>query len=139
MPLKTQLDEQPTLNLTPMIDMLFLLIIFFMAATTFTSEERNVEVKVPQVASGTGLAAPTQKHVINVDRDGAIVMNSQTLTLAELSAALRQLVAQHPGSVVTVRGDGEGNLQNVAAVLSACKQAGVRDMAISVRVARRLE
>ena len=50
MPLKLQHDEAPALNLTSMIDVLFLLIIFFMVATKFDELERNIEVAVPEVA-----------------------------------------------------------------------------------------
>ena len=50
MPLKIQHDEAPALNLTSMIDVLFLLIIFFMVATKFDEMERNIEVAVPEVA-----------------------------------------------------------------------------------------
>ena len=49
MPLKTHQDEQPTLNLTPMIDIVFLLIIFFMVGTKFAEWENNLALKVPQV------------------------------------------------------------------------------------------
>ena len=54
MPLKIQHDEAPALNLTSMIDVLFLLIIFFMVATKFDEMERNIEVAVPEVAPMTG-------------------------------------------------------------------------------------
>jgi biopolymer transport protein ExbD len=139
MPLKTQQDEQPTLNLTPMIDVVFLLIIFFMAATKFTSDERALDVKVPQVGNTSLAVAPTERRVINVSRDGAILLNSVPVTLDELTAQLRDAVALQPRVGVNVRGDGEGNFQSVATVLDACRQAGVQDMAISVRVARRIE
>ena len=49
MPLKTHQDEQPTLNLTPMIDIVFLLIIFFMVGTKFAEMERTVQLEVPKV------------------------------------------------------------------------------------------
>ena len=50
MPLKTHLDEQPSLNLTPMIDIVFLLIIFFMVGTKFTELERKIALEVPQIS-----------------------------------------------------------------------------------------
>ena len=56
MPLKTQQDEVPTLNLTPMIDVLFLLIIFFMAGTKFTDWESRLNLKLPQVSQDGALA-----------------------------------------------------------------------------------
>ena len=70
MPLKVQQDEQPQLNLTPMIDVLFLLIIFFMVATTFGDLERNMELQVPEVAEAGDSVRPAKPLVINVFADG---------------------------------------------------------------------
>ena len=67
MPLKLQHDETPALNLTSMIDVLFLLIIFFMVATKFDELERNIEVAVPQVAQAGENAPPPQPLVVSVD------------------------------------------------------------------------
>ena len=58
MPLKTHVDEQPTLNLTAMLDVMFLLIIFFALNTRFLDEERQIELRVPQVADRGALARP---------------------------------------------------------------------------------
>ena len=50
MPLKTQQDEMPQMNLTPMIDVVFLLIVFFMCAAKFSDLERDIDLRLPQVA-----------------------------------------------------------------------------------------
>jgi biopolymer transport protein ExbD len=60
MPLKTQSDELPNLNLTSLIDVVFLLIVFFMAASKFADSSRDVELKLPEVADGQSLAAPSK-------------------------------------------------------------------------------
>ena len=57
MPLKTHIDEQPSLNLTAMLDVMFLLIIFFMLGTRFVDDERRIGLKVPEVVDrGSGRA-----------------------------------------------------------------------------------
>src|SRR6476661_2914187 len=66
MPLKLQHDEMPAMNLTSMIDVLFLLIIFFMVAAKFDEMERNIEVDVPQVAQAGDNAPPQQPLVVSV-------------------------------------------------------------------------
>jgi len=66
MPLKTQFDEQPTVNLTPMIDVVFLLIIFFMVGTQFSELERNIRLQVPEVAGAAALTAAPERRVVNV-------------------------------------------------------------------------
>lgn len=135
MPLKTAADDPPTLNLTSMIDVLFLLIIFFMAGTQFTELERDIGLKVPQVGEAKNLPAVPQRHVVNIHRDGRIVLDREVVPLNELSQRLAERRAGDPRISVLVRGDGEGNFQNVAAVLAACKEAGIADLGISVRLA----
>ncbi|MEE8452423.1 MAG: biopolymer transporter ExbD [Thermoguttaceae bacterium] len=136
MPLKTHLDEQPTLNLTPMIDIVFLLIIFFMVGTKFTELERKISLKVPEVADRGALTAAPERKVVNVYRDGTITLDGATVSLEQVTAQLTAARAQYSDLGVLVRGDAQGEFQGVAAVLNACKQAGVGDLGISVRLAR---
>lgn len=137
MPLKTTLDDPPTLNLTSMVDVLFLLIIFFMVGTQFTDQERNIDLQVPQVSEAGALTSAPERRVVNVDRDGRISLDRQAVTLGELTARLSVARREYAGLGVIVRGDGQGEFQSVADVLSACREAGIEEMGISVRVARK--
>jgi len=137
MPLKTHLDEQPTLNLTPMIDVVFLLIIFFMVGTKFAELERSLSLKVPRVSDVEALAPAPEKRVINVYSDGGITLDRETVSLDQLQQRLAAARSQYEALGVVVRGDAEGAFQNVAGVLSACRRASIQDMAISVRLASR--
>lgn len=134
MPIKTSHDEQPTLNLTSMIDVVFLLIIFFMAGTKFTELERKIGLKVPQVNDRGTLTAAPEKKIVSVYQDGQIMLDKQLVSIAELTSRLNAARQQYPDLGVMVRGDGAGQFQRVAEVLNACKQAGVADLAISVRL-----
>ena len=133
MPLKTHVDEQPSLNLTSMIDVLFLLIIFFMVGTKFTESERQIALRVPQVAEHAALLPAPEKKVVQVYRDGQVVFDRQNVTLDELTARLQAARRQYPDVGVLVRGDEQGQLQRFAEVLNACKRAGVAELGISVR------
>jgi biopolymer transport protein ExbD len=135
MPLKTHIDDQPTLNLTPMIDVVFLLIIFFMVGTKFTELERNVAVKVPQVNDLGALSPAPSRRTINVYRDGRISLDRQFVTLEQLQSVLTAARREYDQLGVVVRGDADSSFQTVATVLNACRQAGVADMGISVRLA----
>jgi len=133
MPLKTHLDEQPTLNLTPMIDIVFLLIIFFMVGTKFSELERKIGLRVPEVTNAEALTAAPEPRVVNVYRDGRITLDRTPVTLKELTQSLAAARSQYSELGVLVRGDAKGQFQRVAEVLNACKQAGVRELGISVR------
>lgn len=136
MPLKTTLDEQPQLNLTPMIDVVFQLIIFFMVGTTFARHESRIPLQVPTVRDGGAMTAAPDKRVVNVYRDGKITLDGEELTLDDLIRQLKQSRGQYQDLGVVVRGDATGTFQQVAEVLNACKQAGIGELGISVRVAR---
>lgn len=137
MPLKTTIDDPPSLNLTSMIDVLFLLIIFFMAGTQFTEMERNIALQVPQVSDIKELPTAPQRHVISVYRGGQVSLDREPVTLDQLTERLTTQRNSNPRLSVLVRGDGEGTFQNVAAVLAACREAGISDLGISVRIAQR--
>ncbi len=134
MPLKTQFDEMPNLNLTSMIDVVFLLIIFFMAGTRFAEEERQIALEVPKVNERAALAPAAEKHVVNVYRDGEVALDGRTLSLTELTTELTHARREQSGIGVLVRGDSTGQFQHVADVLNACKEAGIAELAISVQV-----
>ena len=135
MPLKTHLDEQPTLNLTPMIDIVFLLIIFFMVGTKFSELERKISLHVPQVSDAGTLTDAPEKKVINVHRDGRITLDRQVVTSDELTRRLAAARHEYQGLGVLIRGDADGPFQNVATALNACRQAGISELGISVRLA----
>ncbi len=137
MPLKTHLDEQPSINLTPMIDVVFLLIIFFMVGTKFTELDRKIALKLPQVSDVRALLPAPERRVVNVYRDGTIELDRATVSLDELVDRLSHARSEYADLGVLVRGDAEGAFQNVAAVLGACRQAGIAEMGISVRLASR--
>jgi len=134
MPLKTFQDEQPSPNLTPMIDIVFLLIIFFMVGTKFVDIERKIAVKVPHVTDAGALTPAPEKRVVNVHQDGRISLDRQFVTIDELKSELIAARSQYQDLGVIVRGDAEGAFQNVVTVLNACRQAGV-SVGISVRLA----
>jgi biopolymer transport protein ExbD len=132
MPLKTHQDDLPAINLTPMIDIVFNLIIFFMVSSRFTEIERQLDVSVPQVGGTGQLPDVRPSRVINVFRDGGITLDGRQLTVAQLRAELATAHRQYADLEVTVRGDGLAHYQNVAAVISACRQAGIAEMGIAV-------
>ncbi len=136
MSLNQPLDEIPTVNLTPLIDVLFLLIIFFMVGTKFIDSERQIELKLPQVKPGDALAAAPEKKVINVYRDGQITLDGKSVSLESLTEQLTAARSQYRALGVMVRGDGAASFERVAHVLTACKHAGIADLAIAVEFAR---
>ncbi len=140
MVLKRTKDDPPGVNLTPMIDIVFLLIIFFMVGTRFSElneSERDISLQVPEVTDpGTLTAAPT-KRVINVYENGQLTLDDQVVTLDELRGELIAAQQEYRQLGVIVRGEHSALYQKVADVLAACREAKISDLGISVRVARK--
>ena len=135
MPLKTQHDEAPTLNLTSMIDVLFLLIIFFMVATKFDELERNIDIAVPEVSQASDTSPAPQPHVVSVHADGHMELNGISVSEDELTTQLTAKLAAGGISSVVIRGDAQCPFQRVASALSACRAAGISELGITVRIA----
>jgi len=133
MPLKTHSDDQPSLNMTPMIDCVFLLLIFFLLGTKFTELERKIGLRIPEVRNAQALSPAPSKKVVNVHRDGTVTLDQTAVPLDDLTSRLKQARSQYADLGVLVRGDAQGQFQRVAEVLNACKQAGVAELGIGVR------
>jgi biopolymer transport protein ExbD len=135
MPLKTLHDDAPALNLTSMIDVLFLLIIFFMVATKFDEMERNIEVDVPEVSQAGQETPPARPLVVSVMGDGRVELDGTPVSFDELTKRLAAARTTLREPSVVIRGDAQCAFQHVASALAACRQAGISDLGITVRIA----
>jgi len=140
MPLKIEREDQNAINLTPMIDIVFLLIIFFMVSTKFSElndVERELAVNIPAVSNATALTAAPNKRVIEVDSDGSISLDQQPVTLNELSLKLSAAQRQYPKLGVFIRGDTQAAYQHVLEVVATCRKAKITNFGFAHREASR--
>ncbi|HUE70781.1 MAG TPA: biopolymer transporter ExbD [Pirellulaceae bacterium] len=115
-------------NMTPMFDMMFLLIIFFLVTSQFEQEERELDVQLPEGTEAMPLTARPKEVFINIDDQGRYYVDSKILSLAELEQFLRQTATNNPTSqTVIVRADKRAQWDYVAAAFRACNKAGIRD------------
>lgn len=120
-------EERVPIELTPLIDMVFLLLIFFLVATTFHQEEREMQIALPFASHAGPISANLQEIVINVDREGQAIVGGRVTTPQELRALLEQRVQVNPEQKVAVRGDRQTAYENVVRVLDVCKAAGIQE------------
>jgi biopolymer transport protein ExbD len=126
MPLKLNNDEMPTVNLTSMIDILFLLIIFFMVGTRFQEHESNIPINLPKIApNGAMIQKPSSKTVM-VAWDGSIQYEGQNVTADQLTNLLAQAVRNYPDTAVQIRGDGKANLEMVSSIINSVSRSGAK-------------
>jgi biopolymer transport protein ExbD len=130
MPLRTDSLEEPSLNLTPMIDIVFLLIIFFMVGTQFSEIEQQFDID-PVVASPVApMSSAPDPITVTVTRTGQILIGNQQLTRPELLQRLKAAQENYAQQVVLIRGDRETMYQSIMDVMDTCRQAQIRGISL---------
>ena len=131
---KTNAEESLFINLTPMIDVILTLLIFFMAATKlYDWDEQKLDVQVPVVSSAQPLTDTPDDVKLRISREGTIAYNDDIIDLAEVKYRLRAARKNYPEQGVMIRADGRVEHQKVAEVMSACHAAGIGRILFSVR------
>lgn len=111
--------------LTPMIDVVFLLLCFFVTSQIFAQWETEIDIALPTAATGDMPRRLPGEVIINVLADGATVVNGQTLDDAALRAMMDRLVELFPGQPVLLRADKSTAYEHVVRVLDTCRQADI--------------
>lgn len=119
--------EEPLLGMTSLLDVMFILLIFFLVASSFTEEERDLEIKLPRADPDAALSAAPRVLVVNVRRDGRVTVGAKTLAIDDVARAVKEAVAGDPAQKILVRGDAAARHEHVAAVMRACRQGGVAE------------
>lgn len=122
MGIKIPQDEGVEINLTPVIDMVFLLLIFFLVATKFADIERDVRVHPPSSRHARPITAIPDELVVNVSADGALLVAGRERTLDELGELLSAATAANPNQSVVIRGDRDAVLHKAVGVLDLCEK-----------------
>ena len=130
---RTDTTDAPELNLTPMIDVVFLLVIFFLVGARYSGREGRIDVEVPGVGHNAPLVRGVDEQIVTVAQDGGIHYRDRQLDLPTLAAEMQSAVAAYPDLRVTVRGDGGGRLDTTVQVLETVRRAGVRRVAIATQ------
>ena len=120
-------DEAPRLEMTPIIDMVFLLLIFFLVATTFHQTEREMQIALPEAMTGGPISLALRELVVNVQSDGSMIVAGQPIAAEELRTLVTEAVGANPDQKVTVRGDRDATYSMIVRVLDICKGAGIQE------------
>lgn len=117
-----------TLSLTPLIDVVFLLLIFFLVATRFAQEDREIDVPLPDASEAMPLTIAPKELFINIDQDGRFLVNGQMLDADELEEVLVRAVTNNPVSQsVIIRSHKRAAVEYTVTAINLCKRAGIRD------------
>ncbi len=131
MPLRTDSLEEPELNLTPMIDIVFLLIIFFMVGTRFSEIEQQYDIELPSAGAVAPMSSRPDAMVLNVARTGEVTVNGELIPMAEVQTRLEKAKEAYAEQAVLIRGDGEGTYQSIVDVMDLCHKAQIHRFSLA--------
>lgn len=118
-------EDENTFPMAAMIDIIFLLLIFFVSTSVFYRLEAEMGIVIPTASEAHVSERSTGEIIINVHKDGRVVVNQREMSLPELTDILRRVSELYQGQAVIVRGDGEARHQDIMNVLNACAQADI--------------
>ena len=123
-----------TLSLTPLIDVVFLLLIFFLVTSEFEEEERRLDIVLPSATSATPMISKPREIVVDIDSNGSMYLSGQPTSLMELQRLLRIAVASNPtNQTVVIRADRSTSFQPVVSVMDLCNKSGVSDYSVTTQ------
>lgn len=117
-----------SLDMTPMIDIVFLLMIFFLVASKLEEADRSIDVVLPRASEAKPLTSRPRELIVNIDREGQYYSGAAPVSLEQLEDFLRQAAADNPGKqTVVVRADENVAHKFVVGAMNACVKSGIDD------------
>ncbi len=123
--------QQSGFQLAPMIDVVFLLLIFFIVTWNFARWETEIDVTVPTAKEGAETRRSIGEIIINVRADGGILVNRQELTTDQLYGKLQRIAELYPDQAIILRGDREASYDAIVQVLDICRKAEIWNVAFA--------
>ena len=123
--------KAPALALTSMLDVIFLLLCFFVTASVFSQWESEISISLPSASSSETPSRLPGEVILNVARDGSVTVNARKLTLNDLGERLRKVADFYPGQPVVIRADRETSYDSLVKVLDTCRVAGVWNFSLA--------
>ena len=123
--------KAPALALTSMLDVIFLLLCFFVTASVFSQWESEISISLPSASSSETPSRLPGEVILNVARDGSVTVNAKKLTLSDLGERLRKVADFYPGQPVVIRADRETSYDSLVKVIDTCRNAGVWNFSLA--------
>ena len=120
--------ESEGINLTPLIDVVFLLLIFFLVATHFEQDEKELSIRIPDVYKARPLSAGPLETVVNINAEGEYIVLGNTLTEPQLRTMIGTLAKKNPVdlSTIQVRTDMDARVRFAMAVVGMCEEQNIK-------------
>lgn len=125
-------EEEAGIGLTPLIDVIFLLLIFFMVTTTIIKPSKRLDIQLPEAKAAS---AKTKRIPVSIElkRSGELYLNGKRVNLKTLETRLRELGKEGGKKTAIVRADRRLDYGRVVRILGICRASGYSDIGIAVK------
>lgn len=124
-------SRAPALALTSMLDVIFLLLCFFVTVSVFSQWENEITIKLPNAVTADQPERLPGEVVVNLSKEGKVTVNGLELTLADLQARLKRVAKFYPGQQVVIRADRDVRYEELVALVDACRAADIWNFSLA--------
>jgi len=121
-------EEQNAIDLTPMLDVVFIMLIFFIVTATFI-KEAGIEITRPEAT--TALLKKNANILIAVSSNNEVWIDKARIDIRAVKSSIERLHAENPKGAVVIQADDESNIETLTKVAIAAREAGVLDVSVS--------
>ena len=118
-------SERTGIQLAPMIDVVFLLLIFFIVLWNYARFETEIDISVPAASAGENPERTIGEIVVNVKKEGQIIIEGVEKTEEETLEMFNNIVGAYPDQALILRGDKEASFDHIVKILNLCKKANI--------------
>ena len=124
-------SKAPALALTSMLDVIFLLLCFFVTVSVFSQWESEISIKRPNAKPAETPERLPGEIIVNLAKDGKITVNSVALSLGDLGARLAKVARFYPGQPVIIRADKDVRYEALVELIDICRGAGIWNFSLA--------
>lgn len=132
MTFKRRLNSCPAaLALTSMLDVIFLLLCFFVTASVFSQWESEISIQLPAAATAEQPSRLPGEIIVNLAKNGEVTVNGKMLALSDLESRLARISKFYPGQPVIIRADRDVKYESLVKVIDTCRAADVWNFSLA--------
>ena len=126
-------SHAPAVSMASLMDVIFLLLCFFVTSSVFSQWETEVAIALPTAKSATVPGRMPGEIILNLDKAGEVSVNGQKLTLQDVTSRLERIAKLYPGQPVVIRADKAMPYDSLVGVIDACRTADVWNFSLATK------
>ena len=126
-------SKAPALAMTSMLDVIFLLLCFFVTASVFSQWESEISIKLPSATTADQPERLPGEIIVNISKEGLVTVNGQALKLPELGVRLARIAQFYPGQPVIIRADRKTSYDDLVKVIDTCRASDVMNFSLATQ------